>query len=48
MNVKEELVNLQEEQRKLKEFVEKYNQLTIDDNRDIRTSISDTTEMLQK
>ena len=46
MNVKEELVNLQEEQRKLKVFVEKYNQLTIDDNKDIRTTISDTTEML--
>ena len=48
MNVKDELLNLEDEQRKLTEFVRKYNMSTIDDNKDIRRSIAETTEMLQK
>lgn len=48
MNMKDELLNLENEQRKLTSFVNKYNQGTIDENKVIRDMMAESTDMLQK
>ena len=48
LNVKEELLNLEAQQRKLAEFVEKYNQTTIEQNTEIREMHLESSTALQK
>ena len=48
MNMKDELLNLESEQRKLTSFVNTYNMNTIDQNKVIRDMLADATNMLQK
>lgn len=47
MNVKEELLNLEQEQRKLSKFVGDYNLSTIEQNKEIREILADSTKALQ-
>ena len=48
MNMKDELLNLENEQRKLTSFVKQYNMSTIDECKTIREMLADSTNMLQK
>ena len=46
--LKDELVNLDAEQRKLSEFVHRYNADTIEENATIRNMLAESQDMLQK
>jgi len=48
LNIKDELLNLDKEQRTLAKFVADYNQTTIAENRVVRTMIADKEAALQK
>ena len=47
LNVKDELLNLEQQQRKLHEFVDQYNRKTIEQNTEIRQMLSDINKALQ-
>ena len=47
LNIKDELLNLEKEQRKLTTFVDKYNRDTIDQNKELRDMLKESSGNLQ-
>ena len=48
LNARDGIIKLEEEQTKIKEFVEEYNNNTLEMNAEMRKSIADMTQSLQK
>ena len=48
LSVREELLRLENEQKRLQDFLNKYNAQTIDDNQKLRELLAETTQSLQK